>query len=46
MTSDGDEVSWAKPAKTYAGMLDDARTVARRRLRGARPNTDTWIDAT
>jgi hypothetical protein len=38
-------VSWAKPAKSYAGMLDEARTIARRTLRGARPNMDTWIDA-
>jgi hypothetical protein len=46
MTSDGDAVSWAKPGKSYAGMLDEARTIARRTLRGARPNADTWIDAT
>ncbi len=45
MTSDGDPVSWAPPSKTYAGMLDDARNIVRRTLRGSMPNEDTWIDA-
>lgn len=43
-TFGGDAVSWAKPTKTYAGMLDATRSVVRRTLRGSQPNVDTWIE--
>ena len=39
---EGDPVSWSLPTSSYAGLVDAARPIVRRRLRGTLANADTW----
>ncbi len=41
----GDEISWMNPTRDYEGRVATTQPVVRRKLRGRRPNQDTWIDA-
>ncbi|MBA3539377.1 MAG: hypothetical protein H0T79_07085 [Deltaproteobacteria bacterium] len=41
--SQSDAVSWGTPSRSYAGLVDPARQVRRRVIRGRRANVDTWI---
>lgn len=41
----GDEIGWANPRHDYEGLVAPTQPIVRRRLRGRRPNQDTWIDA-
>jgi hypothetical protein len=40
----GDAASWTTPRYGYAGLVDAARPMVRRTLRGRLVNADTWID--
>ncbi len=42
-TNDGDRSSTVLPARDYATLVDAARPMLRRELRGALPNADVWI---
>jgi hypothetical protein len=42
-TNDGDASSTVLPARDYVKLVDAARPMLRRELRGRAPNADTWI---
>jgi hypothetical protein len=43
--AEGDAPSLLVPGRDYEGLVDPARPVYRRELRGRLPNRDTWIEA-